>query len=623
MQFARPTMFWLLALAPALVLFLVWAFRARQNALTRVAAPPLAEKLAASVNRAARRWKAVFLVGAVMFAVLALAQPRWGFEWREVKHRGVDIFVLLDVSKSMLAEDVRPNRLTQAKFAVKDLLHKLEGDRIGLIAFAGTAFVQCPLTVDYEAFRMTLNDADPRVIPRGGSAIGQAIRTALKGFEAGEGRDRAIILITDGEDTEGNPASAAEEAAQQGVKIYPIGVGTSDGELIPLKEEGKSLEFVKDSEGKVVKSRLNEEPLRELAARTQGIYVRSVPGNFGLDAIYDQGIRQLQRKEFEAKLQKRFFERYQWPLGVALVLLLLEMFVSDRRRSRDLANPRIGESANGRKQRQAAMATVSSLVVLCSAGVASADTASRLFERGRYDEALARYKKAAEKETENWPLFYNLGASAYKAGQLEEAAKAFGKSLGSPDRALQAKAFYNLGNTSFRVGEATEAQGPAQAIPAYENSLKAFENALAIDPNDEDAKFNRNLAKKKIEELKKQQQEQQQQQQQDQKQEQEDDKKDQKQDEPQNQPQQQQQPKEQKPEEQEDSQPQAQDPSKPEPRQPQADSKPQPSGAMTNNFDRVRAAALLDNLREEEKNWNFFPELQMDLKDPGLPEKDW
>lgn len=621
MHFATPTMFWLLALVPTLVLFLVWAFRARRNALTRVAAPPLADKLAASVNRAARRWKAVLLVGAVLFAVLALAQPRWGFEWREVKHRGVDIFVVLDVSKSMLAEDVRPNRLTQAKFAVKDLLHKLEGDRIGLIAFAGTAFVQCPLTVDYEAFRMTLNDADPRVIPRGGSAIGQAIRTALKGFEAGEGRDRAIILITDGEDTESDPASAADEAAQQGVKIYPIGVGTSDGELIPLKEEGKSLAFVKDNEGKVVKTRLNEEPLHALATRTQGIYVRSVPGNFGLDAIYDQGIRQLQRKEFEAKLQKRFFERYQWPLGAALVLLLLEMFVSDRRK-RETTTRRHGESTSKFARGRSALATVSAMAILLSAGVASADTAARLFEQGKYDEALARYKKAAEKEPENWPLFYNLGATAYKAGQIEEAAKAFGKALGSPDPTLQAKAFYNLGNTSFRVGEAAEAQQPAQAIPAYENSLKAYESALAIDPNDEDAKFNRDLAKKKIEELKKQQQEQQQQQQ-DQKPEQKDDKKDQKQDEPPNQQQQQQQPKEQKPEEQKDQPPQPQDPSKPEPKQPQADSKPQPSEAMTNNFDRVRAAALLDNLREEEKNWNFFPELQMDLKASSEPEKDW
>jgi len=231
MQFGNPTSFWLLALVPVVAAFLVWAFRARRRALERFASRPLVQRLAGSVRPVARRWKAVLIVAGLLFAAIAMARPRWGFEWREVKHKGVDVFVLLDVSKSMLTEDVRPNRLTQAKYAVQDLLEKLRGDRVGLVAFAGTAFVQCPLTVDYEAFRLTLKDADPRIIPRGGTAIGAAIRTALKGFEAGEGRDRAIVLITDGEDTEGDALAAADEAAKAGVKIYAIGVGTAEGEL--------------------------------------------------------------------------------------------------------------------------------------------------------------------------------------------------------------------------------------------------------------------------------------------------------------------------------------------------------------------------------------------------------
>ena len=333
MQFGNPSLFWLLALVPLLAVFLTWAFRARRRALDRFAAPPLGENLAASVSRTARRWKAVLLVGAVLFAAIAMAGPRWGWEWRQVKRRGVDVFVLLDVSKSMLTEDVRPNRLTQAKFAVNDLLQKLEGDRVGLIAFAGTAFVQCPLTVDYEAFRLTLNDAGPSTIPRGGTAIGLAIRTALKAFEAGEGRDHAIVLITDGEDTEGDPLGAADEATKNGVHIYAIGVGTSEGELIPVRADGGATEFLKDKEGKVVKSRLNEDVLRGIALKTQGIYVRSAAGDFGIDTIYDKGIAQLHREEYEARLQKKYFERFQWPLGIAFALLLLESFVSDRRRT--------------------------------------------------------------------------------------------------------------------------------------------------------------------------------------------------------------------------------------------------------------------------------------------------
>jgi Ca-activated chloride channel family protein len=331
MQFGNPNSFWLLALAPVLAVFLVWAFRARRQALDRFAAQPLVQRLADSVRPVARRWKAVFIVTAVVLAALALTRPRWGFEWREVKHKGVDVFVLLDVSKSMLTEDVRPNRLTQAKYAVQDLLEKLRGDRIGLVAFAGTAFVQCPLTVDYEAFRLTLKDADPRIIPRGGTAIGAAIRTALKAFEAGEGRDHAIVLITDGEETESDALAAADEAAKASVKIYAIGVGTAEGELIPVREEGKPMEFLKDRDGKVVKSRLDEETLQQLALKTGGIYVRSAAGDFGMDAIYDKGIAQLRRTEYEVRLQKRYFERFQWPLGLAFVLLVVESFVSDRR----------------------------------------------------------------------------------------------------------------------------------------------------------------------------------------------------------------------------------------------------------------------------------------------------
>jgi Ca-activated chloride channel family protein len=189
------------------------------------------------------------------------------------------------------------------------------------------------LTVDYEAFRLTLKDADSRIIPRGGTAIGAAIRTALKAFEAGEGRDRAIVLITDGEETESDALAAADEAAQAGVRIYAVGVGSPDGELIPVREDGKPMDFLKDSDGKVVKSRLDEQTLQQLALKTGGMYVRSAAGDFGMDAIYDKGISTLQRKEYETRLHKRYFERYQWPLGLALALLFVESFLTDRRKT--------------------------------------------------------------------------------------------------------------------------------------------------------------------------------------------------------------------------------------------------------------------------------------------------
>jgi len=558
MNFGHPTSLWWLAAVPVLVLFLVWAYRARRRALAQFAAEPLADRLALGVRPVARRWKAVLLVAGILFAVLAWAQPRWGFEWRQVKRKGVDIFALLDVSRSMLTEDVRPNRLTQAKFAVEDLLTKLQGDRVGLVAFAGTAFVQCPLTVDYDAFRLTLREAGPKLIPRGGTAIGVALRTALKGFEAGKGRDRAVVLITDGEETEGEALPAAEELAQAGVRIFAIGVGTVDGELIPLRDDNKTMEFLKDKEGQVVKSRLDEETLKQLALKTQGIYVRSAAGDFGMETVYENGIAQLKRKDYEEQLQKRYFECFQWPLGIAVALLVLEMFVSDRKR----------------------------VAIVVAALWLSAGNS-----------------RAADKS----PAIYNDGVRAYRTNDLPVAARTFEQATASRDRALQERAFYNIGNTAYRQGEVDQ----TKAESLWQRAIKDYESAMALDPKDEDAKFNRAFVTKKLEELKKQQEQQKQQQQQHNKQDQ------QKQDQSQNQQQQQQAGQDQKQQEQpkpQQSQPQDQS-------QQQQEAKAEPG---KDNLDKQQAAAMLDNLREEERNWNFFPEVQMkDLKDRGAPEKDW
>ena len=576
-----------------LVVFLAWAYRARRRALTRFVAQPLADRLTRNVRPVVRRWKAGLLVVGILLLVVALAQPRWGYEWRQVKRKGVDVFVLLDVSKSMLTEDVRPNRLTQAKFAVEDLLAKLQGDRVGLIAFAGTAFVQCPLTVDYEAFRLALREADPHVIPRGGTAIAAALRTATKAFEGGEGHDRAVVIITDGESTEGDAVAAAEEMAKTGARIYAIGVGSVEGELIPVREEGKGMEFLKDREGKVVKSRLDEETLQQLALKTQGIYVRSAAGDFGMETVYDKGIAQLQRTAHEERLQKKFFERFQWPLGVGLVLLVIEMFVSDRKR----------------------------LVVWVCLLVAGSGRAA-----------------------ENWPVTYNRGVTAYRSNDFATAAGTFEQATAAPDRPLQAKALYNLGNAQYRIGQAAEPQSLDQAVQIFKKSLQAYERAIAANPQDVDAKFNRDLVKKKIEEVEKKQ-EQQRQQQEHQKKDQQKKPEPEKQPEPpkndqqqsggkddksqqpeagKDNPQQQPPPNSEQPDSRKDAKGQG-DQQKPQPESAGKEPQPgEPAKAGEGNFDKQRAAAMLDNLREDERNWNFFPEVQMqDLKSHGETVKDW
>lgn len=311
-----------------------WAFRRRWQALTRFAEPTLVATLAADIHWGRRRLKAVIATAGLAGLLVALVGPQWGFHWEEVKRRGVDIVIALDVSKSMLVEDVKPNRLARAKLAVQELVPMLTGDRVGLVAFAGTAFLQCPLTVDYGAFALTLEEVAPETIPRGGTAIAQAIRAGVAALEGSARGSRALVLITDGEDHEGDPVAAAREAAKAGVKIFCIGIGTPEGELIPITDEQGHQTFLKDRQGRTVKSRLDEATLQRVALETGGSYVRATATAFGLDRLYRERIGQLEQQEFESQLTKRYEHRFQWPLALGFLLLVLEAFISDRRQEK-------------------------------------------------------------------------------------------------------------------------------------------------------------------------------------------------------------------------------------------------------------------------------------------------
>ena len=209
----------------------------------------------------------------------------------------------------------------------------LRGDRIGLIAFAGTSFAQCPLTSDYGAFALMLEEIDTDILPRGGTALAQAIRGGIKAFQTSAAGSQALILITDGEDHEGDVLDAAKEAAKAGVKIYCIGIGTAEGELIPLVDEQGHQTFLKDREGRTVKSRLDEPTLERIAIETGGSYVRATATSFGLDLLYRERIGKLEQRDYDSALRKRYEQRFQWPLAAALVLLGAELLISDRRRA--------------------------------------------------------------------------------------------------------------------------------------------------------------------------------------------------------------------------------------------------------------------------------------------------
>ncbi|KPJ60136.1 MAG: hypothetical protein AMJ42_01585 [Deltaproteobacteria bacterium DG_8] len=329
MKFGDLNYLFLLWIVPVLVVFYLYAFHKRDNLLTLFCGKELVDKLVPKFKKGRRRVKAFFVVLGIILGIFALTQPQWGFHWEEIKRVGVDIIVAIDVSESMLAEDVKPNRLERAKREIFDLIEMLEGDRIGLIAFAGTSFVQCPLTLDYGACKMFLDYINIDLIPVPGTAIADVIRTAIKSFSKGERKSKALILITDGEDHEGEPIDAAKEARKEGIKIFPIGVGQEGGAPIPLKDGSGG--FKKDRQGDMVITHLDETSLQKIALETGGSYVRSVTGDMDLDKIYKEGIKQhMEQKQLKSTRKRRWEQRFQWFIFFALLFICIEFFVRER-----------------------------------------------------------------------------------------------------------------------------------------------------------------------------------------------------------------------------------------------------------------------------------------------------
>jgi len=236
------------------------------------------------------------------------------------------------VSRSMLTQDVSPNRLERARLAVKDLIGRLKGDRIGLIVFAGDAFLACPLTSDYGGALMSLEAVDTRSVPRGGTNIASTIREALRIYDEGGMNHQVFVILTDGENLEDDPLALARQAKEKGIRIYTIGIGTGEGELIRVPDGQGGYEFLKDDQGNFIKSRLNEGLLQEIAVSTGGLYVRSGGAQFGLDVIYEREFSKLEKVELERRMERRYFERFQWPLSVAVIFLILETALPVRKR---------------------------------------------------------------------------------------------------------------------------------------------------------------------------------------------------------------------------------------------------------------------------------------------------
>lgn len=505
MRFEYPLVLWLLlVIPPGMILFFWQANKKRQSLLAQFIQARLLPGLLSGVSPARRRLREALLILAVSSLVVALARPQWGFMWEEVQQRGLDIVAAIDTSKSMLAEDIAPNRLQRAKLAAQDLMQAAKTDRLGLVAFAGVAFLQCPLTIDDSAFRQSLDTLDVNVMPQGGTALAEAINEALQAFKD-ENNYKVLVLFSDGEDHDSGAVEAARKAAEKGLKIFTVGIGSPEGEVLRVRDNSGRTDYIKDEQGNAVKSRLNEALLKDIAAAAKGFYL-PLEGSRTIETLYERGIAPLPRSEGKEKFVKHYHERYYWPLGLAILLLLAEILIPER--------PRERVSGPGWRKTHVLGWLVLCLLLPISEARASTGSALRDYRSGNYDSALQEYQRLQKKEPDP-RLNYNAGVAAYRDGQLEEAARQFGQALSAKDNLeLQEKTYFNRGNTHYYLGEA--AQEPQKKTQAWEQAIKDFQSSLKLNPKAADAQFNQEFVKRRLEELKQQQRQQQNQDQQDQ-----------------------------------------------------------------------------------------------------------
>jgi Ca-activated chloride channel family protein len=473
-------MAWLLAgtLACIVLVFAWQRYDARQRAaLERFIAPRLRAQLTQSVSLLARRVQRVLFAGALLLLFVALAGPLVGFRWEEIRHRGNEVVFVIDTSRSMLTPDVKPNRLVRAKLAIDDLVQQIDGDAVGIVAFAGTAFLVCPMTLDYGAFHQSLAAIDTRTLPRGGTNISSGIREAAMTLSRRPGSDKFMIVVTDGEELEGSALADAQAAHRQfGLKIFTLGVGTASGDLIPIpSDQGGG--FVKDENGAPVKSRLDESALKAIATAGGGRYAALGAQEEGLLDITHAILGAATKHDLVYRQQRVYIERYQWPLAASLMLLIASLLMGTRRSTR-------------------AKAAAPCVVVAASLAVLLVFTL-------RFRSAAADTAPDAKPPVAN----YDSGAAAYRAGQYSQATQAFDQSIKrapSSERqrlADQEDAYYNLGNSLYRAGQTLEKSSTQDTLKKWKDAVKAYDTALQLRADDADAKYNRDLVQRKIDAL--------------------------------------------------------------------------------------------------------------------------
>src|SRR5438046_2329804 len=428
-------------------------------------------------------------------AIVSLARPQWGYIYEDVKREGLDLLFAVDTSRSMLSNDVQPNRLERVKLAGQDLVNQLQGDRVGLIAFAGRAFLQAPLTIDYEAEVESINDLDTKTIPEGGTNISEAINLALNTFGKSAAGNRALIIFTDGEELSGDAAKVAKAAAEAGVlRIFTVGVGTPQGSLIPVTSDGGGTAFVKDSAGQVVKSKLDEKRLREIAQATGGLYLHLDDGPRTMSQLYAQGLANMKAADIDARLGRRPIERYEWPLGAAILALTMSILIGERKRVR----------ARARVPQWSKIAVPATALILVFARPAvGAATGLNLYREGKYNDAYKSFQEDLQSHpdsSQKEKIEFDAGTAAFKMGDYNKALQSFSNALLSSDKGLQENSHFNLGRTL--EDRADMDQTNETTLKDLTDAASHYESTLRLNPKNEAAKANLEEVKKKIERLK-------------------------------------------------------------------------------------------------------------------------
>ncbi|NDG69866.1 MAG: VWA domain-containing protein [Proteobacteria bacterium] len=432
LTFGAPHWLWALLVLPLMAGLFVWSHRRGQALVAKIVAVRLRDQLSGSVSPLRRILRASLLLVSIALAIVALAQPRYGFLEKETKQKGRDVIVAIDTSRSMLATDMAPTRLARAKLFTQDLVRLLQGDRIGLVAFAGSAFLQAPLTLDYNAVTNALDELDTTVIPKGGTNIAAAITAAREAFGKAEGQTRALIILTDGEELAADGIAAAKQAAGEGIRIFTVGIGSPEGSLIPIRLDDGRSDFVRDSAGKPVTSKLDDSRLKEIASATGGFF--TIIGPDAAREIFQKGIEPMELSETGVFSARQPIERYQWPLAAATLCLALSFLPGDRRRR----------------------SSVMVALILGFCPCAQAQSGLDEYKNGEFEKAGTAFQEQLKKQPSSKALQFNSGAAAYKSGDFEKAIAHFTDALLAEDKKLREDASYNLANSLVRKGEAAK-----------------------------------------------------------------------------------------------------------------------------------------------------------------------